>query len=257
MSGAAAPGQLPLFGPPTSGFTVTERVSRRARSIRIDVRPSGDVVLTIPHRVAPRAAHAFLARQRGWIERTRARLLAQPRAGAAPRLRFDGSDRLPLRGAPMRLLVRVAAGRRSGAHLEGDALVLSVPAARLADHGWLRRVLAGFLAAEAGRDARRLLDEEGARLGLRHAGLTVRDMRSRWGSCGPDGRISLSLRLVMAPPEAFRYVVVHELCHLRWRSHGPRFWALVARQMPDYERHRAWLRRDGEALMRWELRDRA
>lgn len=255
MSRAAE--QLSLFGAATpASYAIVERVSRRARSIRIDVRRGGEVVLTIPHRVARAAAHAFLAKQRPWIERTRARLLGGPRAAGPARLRFDGSDRLPLRGAPVRVVVRAGAGRRSGARLEDGAIVLAVPPARLADHPWLLRLLAGFLADEARREAERLLEEESARLGLRHRGLTVRDMRSRWGSCGPDGRISLSLRLVLAPPEAFRYVVVHELCHLRWRSHGPRFWGLVERQMPDYERHRAWLRGDGEALMRWELRPR-
>lgn len=96
--------------------------------------------------------------------------------------------------------------------------------------------------------ARELLEAEGARLGLRHTGLTVRDTRSRWGSCAPDGRIMLALRLAMAPPEVFRYVVIHELCHLRWRGHGPRFWALVAKQMPDYQAHRRWLRQHGDAL---------
>jgi len=95
-----------------------------------------------------------------------------------------------------------------------------------------------------------LLDQESARLGLRHQGLRIRDPRSRWGSCGPDGHIMLSMRLALAPPEVFRYVVVHELCHLRWHGHGRRFWDLVRRQMPEFEAHRAWLRRHGAALHR-------
>jgi predicted metal-dependent hydrolase len=58
----------------------------------------------------------------------------------------------------------------------------------------------------------------------------------------------------MAPPEVFRYVVVHELCHMRWQSHGPRFWGLVARQMPGHEIQRAWLRRHGDELQAWPPR---
>ncbi|MGH8481737.1 MAG: M48 metallopeptidase family protein, partial [Nevskiaceae bacterium] len=111
----------------------------------------------------------------------------------------------------------------------------------------------GELRARAERQARALLDEEAARLGLRYAGLRIRDPRSRWGSCGPDGHIMLSLRLALAPPEVFRYVVVHELCHLRWHGHGRRFWDLVERQMPGYREHRAWLRRHGVALHGAEL----
>ena len=177
-----------------------ERISRQARRIRVDVKPDGTVVLTIPHRVTRAHALRFLEDSRRWIERTRARVL---RAAAPPPvpLRFASADLKTLR-------------------------------------------------MEAEREARQLLDEESARLGLRYTRLRIRDPRTRWGSCGPDGSIMLSLRLVMAPPEVFRYVVVHELCHLRWRGHGPRFWGLVERQMPSYRTARRWLSAHGAALHR-------
>jgi len=183
--------QLSLLEP----WPVRERTSLRARRVRVDVRPDGEVVLTIPRRVPREVAWRFLEQSRGWIERTRARL-ARP---VVP-LPWEGSRDL----AELRVQARAT--------------------------------------------ARRLLDEESARLGVRYTTLSIRDPRSRWGSCGPDGRIMLSLRLVMAPPEVFRYVVVHELCHLRWRGHGPRFWALVERQMPGYEQPYRWLREHGARL---------
>ena len=191
---ASAPAaQLTLF----DAWTVRERISPRARSIRVDVRPDGEVVLTIPRRVPRALALNFLERQRPWIDRTRARLA-----------RISPATPLPWAGS------RDLKALRAQAQVEG----------------------------------RRLLDEEAARLGLRYSRLAVRDPRTRWGSCGADGSIMLSLRLLLAPPDVFRYVVVHELCHLRWRGHGPRFWALVERQMPDYARWRAWLRTHGAAL---------
>lgn len=123
---------------------------------------------------------------------------------------------------------------------------------RLAAAAAQRMVLTGGdraeLRARAEQQARELLEAEAARLGVRYAGLRIRDPRSRRGSCGPDGHIMLSLRLALAPPQVFRYVVVHELCHLRWHGHGQRFWDLVGRQMPDYREARAWLRRHGAAL---------
>jgi predicted metal-dependent hydrolase len=188
-----SPSQLSLFEP----WTARERISLRARSIRVDVRPDGEVVLTIPRRVPRAFALGFLERQRPWIDRTRARLA---RISPASPLPWAGSQDLK--------------ALRAQAHDEG----------------------------------RRLLDEEAARLGLRYTRLSVRDPRTRWGSCGADGSIMLSLRLLLAPSEVFRYVVIHELCHLRWRGHGPRFWALVERQMPDYARWRRWLRTHGAAL---------
>jgi predicted metal-dependent hydrolase len=192
MSSPAA--QLQLF----ESWPVRERVSARARRVRVDVSPAGEVILTIPQRGSRLAALAFLHESRAWIEQARARLQRR-RQGPAPGLR---NTQLGLRA----------------------------------------------LRALAETEGRRLLDEESARLGLRYARLSIRDPRTRWGSCAPDGRIMLSLRLAMAPPEVFRYVAVHELCHLRWRGHGVRFWQLVERQMPDYARHRQWLNRHGDAL---------
>jgi len=184
----------------TAPLQVRERISSRARRARVDVRPDGEVVLTIPRRGSRTHALRFLDENRPWIERTRARLAA--RTGELPAL--PPRDRAALK-------------------------------------------------AQAEAQARVLLEQEGARLGLLHRDLRIRDPRSRWGSCGPDGDIMLSMRLALAPPEVFRYVVIHELCHLRWHGHGPRFWDLLARQMPDFEAHRAWLRRHGAALHAVEL----
>lgn len=169
-------------------------------------------------------------------------------------MRWDGSDLIPLRGAPLSLRLETGSGRRAHAAVDAAGILLRVPAAWLGQERRLRQVLLDTLKSEARRDARRLLDEESRKLGLRYSALTLRDPRSRWGSCAADGRIMLSLRLVMTPIEVFRYVVVHELCHLRWRGHGPRFWDLVERQMPDYEIQRAWLRRQGDALQAWPPR---
>lgn len=235
--------QLLLLEP----WPVRERVSLRARRVRVDVRPNGEVVLTVPRRVARADAWRFLEQSRGWIERARARL-ARVGPPAPALLHWDGGDRIPLRGETVALHVEIIAGRRARAQVEADAIRLQVPQSWRGQPPRLRRLLLQALRAEALADARRLLDEESARLGLRHSGLYLRDPRSRWGSCGPDGRIMLSLRLVMAPPDVFRYVVVHELCHLRWRGHGDRFWGLVARQMPDYDKSYRWLREQGARL---------
>lgn len=243
--------QLHLFAP----WSVQERISARARRIRVEVRPDGEVVLTIPRRASREAARRFLEQSRAWIERARARLRqrATPASALPQVLRWDGSDRISLRGGDAALAVEFVEGRGASAEFTGDTLRLRPPAAWRGDGARLSRLLGRALRDIAGRDARALLDEESARLALPYRSLSIRDTRSRWGSCGPDGRIMLSLRLVLAPPAVFRYVVVHELCHLRWRGHGPRFWALVARQMPDFERQRDWLRRNGAGLHRLRL----
>jgi predicted metal-dependent hydrolase len=89
----------------------------------------------------------------------------------------------------------------------------------------------------------RRINEEHFRASLGR--ISVRDNLSRWGSCSRDGSISLNLRLLFMPDEILDYVIVHELAHTRYRSHGPRFWALVESVLPDHRERRKWLRENG------------
>lgn len=87
-----------------------------------------------------------------------------------------------------------------------------------------------------------------AQHGLTVSRISIRDQRSRWGSCGRDGHISLNWRLVLMPPGVCDYVLVHELMHLRRMDHSAAYWQLVADACPDYVTHRDWLRRHGRSL---------
>ena len=78
--------------------------------------------------------------------------------------------------------------------------------------------------------------------------LTIRDQRTRWGSCSSRGTISLNWRLIMAPPEVLDYVVVHELCHMKEHNHSQAFWKLVESHCPDFKQLRKWLKVNGNRL---------
>lgn len=86
------------------------------------------------------------------------------------------------------------------------------------------------------------------RLGLTVKAVSIRDQRTRWGSCGRNGRICLNWRLILMPEPVREYVMVHELMHLKRLDHSPRFWALVAEACPAFREARAWLRRHGSGL---------
>ena len=90
--------------------------------------------------------------------------------------------------------------------------------------------------------------EVAAGLGLTVARVSVRNQRSRWGSCGPDGHICLNWRLVLMPEWVRDYVLVHELMHLRRMDHSRKYWQLVAAAYPEYGAARDWLRRNGPGL---------
>jgi predicted metal-dependent hydrolase len=147
---------------------------------------------------------------------------------------------------------------RGGSRREADAF-----AERQAE--WIQRRLEAHRQAQATRPAisaderRRLralakevlpprLRALAAEHGLTVSRITIRDQRSRWGSCGRDGHICLNWRLVEMPERIRDYVMVHELMHLRRMDHSPKYWRLVAAAFPDYEEARAWLRRHGPGL---------
>lgn len=234
------------FEPPAAlaALPVRERVSSRARHLRIEVHPGGEVWLIIPQCVSRARAHAFLAERAAWVLRHASVLKHEPPV----RLRLDGSDRVPLRGVEVPL--RVVAGGLPSARAADDGIDLIVPPQRLADRELLERLLMRTLRETARIDAAALLATEGKRLGIEYQGPRIADQKSRWGSCSADGLISVNWRLVMAPAEVFRYVVVHELCHRRHHNHSVRFWRLVARHMPGFENPRRWLRLHGAELSR-------
>lgn len=78
--------------------------------------------------------------------------------------------------------------------------------------------------------------------------ITIRDQKSRWGSCSSRGTLSFNYRLIFAPLAVLDYVVVHELCHLTYMDHSKEFWNKVASVMPDYKIHRQWLKDHGHEL---------
>jgi predicted metal-dependent hydrolase len=165
-----------------------------------------------------------------WIDRRVAEVDAA-RAEAASR-----GDAIPYLGGTLRLMPEP--GRRR-AHRTGD--VLRVPQDDpAAIERWLRRAAREEITPRAHRAA--------AALGVEVARVTIRDPRTRWGSCSSNGSLSFSWRLVLAPEDVLDYVVWHEVCHLREMNHSPRYWALVARHCPGYEEPRRWLRRNATAL---------
>ena len=85
-------------------------------------------------------------------------------------------------------------------------------------------------------------------LDVTYATISIRDQKTRWGSCSSKGNLSFSWRLILAPPKVLDYVVVHELCHRKEMNHSPHFWALVESLVPDYKIHRQWLKENGEKL---------
>lgn len=108
----------------------------------------------------------------------------------------------------------------------------------------LRQVLSG-LALERIRER---LSEYAPKIGVQFGRVTIREQKSRWGSCSAKGNLNFNWKLIMAPPEVLNYVVIHELCHLIEFNHSNRFWTLVETQMPEYALWKKWLKLHGAEL---------
>ena len=86
-------------------------------------------------------------------------------------------------------------------------------------------------------------------IGVTYGRITVRDQKTRWGSCSQTGNLNFNFRLILAPSEVLDYVVVHELCHRRQMNQSTQFWQEVAQVLPDYRKRKAWLTENGWRLM--------
>jgi predicted metal-dependent hydrolase len=115
---------------------------------------------------------------------------------------------------------------------------------------FLARRVGDFLRAEARRRLSAMVAEKAAAADLKVSRLTIKDTRTRWGSCAADGALAFSWRLVMAPAFVQDYVAAHEVAHLKHMNHGPRFWALVDRLTPHARAAIPWLHQEGGALLR-------
>jgi predicted metal-dependent hydrolase len=109
-------------------------------------------------------------------------------------------------------------------------------------------LLRSFLEAQLQRDVSRYLGRYCPELRAAPSAVRVRPLKSLWGSLDVRNRMNLDLALALAPPAALRYVAVHELCHLRVRSHAPRFWSLVESLYPEWREQRDWLRAHGQTI---------
>ena len=214
------------------------RESRRARRLRLIVTADEPPQLVVPVGTSGREIRRMLRENRTWMERKTAEL--RRREARRPKLGLGEPGTVSLLGNAV--AVRWEPERRAVARLRDHTLHVGGDRAAAAEaiERWYRR--------EARERIGQAVEREARTLGLRPKSISVRDQRTRWGSCSSAGALSFSWRLLLMPYEVFDYVVVHELCHLRRMDHSPAFWDLVAAARPGYERHIRWLRTHGPEL---------
>lgn len=211
----------------------------RARRIKLSVGERG-ARLTLPPRASLVSGERFLHEHRHWL----ARQLALIGAGVAP-LVPGRSGHLPLRDALLPL--RWREGRYAHLRHEEDGAVCFQLPARVGAAA-VGRALRDFYEAQARADVGRWLPKYLQGLPRAPRRIRLRPMSSQWGSLAPDGTLALDLALVLGRPDAFEYVLVHELCHLIHADHSPAFWSEVEARCPDWTRQRDYFRAQGRRI---------
>ena len=215
------------------------RVSARAQSIGLRVDPRiGGAELILPEGVSKNSGLRFARSKGDWLWD---HLEALPKP-----IPFVEGAEVPHFGVP--LIIRHMGRKRSifgPVWREGDYLCVT------GDPRHMTRRVHDWLKAQARQEITDRGQAMAHDLDVSIKAITLRDPRSRWGSCSADGGLSFSWRLIMAPENVLHYVVAHEVAHLRQMNHSPKFWKLVDQMIPDSDTPKAWLRLHGSGLHRF------
>jgi len=216
---------------------VTVKRSKRAKRVALRLDPIERVInLVVPERMSLDKAYFFAAEHEDWVRDTLGKL--------APATPFTHGTTLPIFGDHITLNIqRDASLKRTTLKLENDVLniktYLDDPTNRIT--AYLKKVAQSGLADMA--------SEKAESIDKIIKSVSVRDTKSRWGSCSGDRTISFSWRLIFAPYEAIDYVVAHEVAHLVHMDHSKSFWSLCRKLSLNYVDGKYWMQNHGNDLM--------
>lgn len=217
---------------------ISVNIRRSARARRYSLRISGvdgQVNLTVPHRAPFDEAVAFAHKQEMWIRRHLAKHVAPVVPTLGGQIMLEGVERDILQGRGRRVVVT-----ETGIEVPGR--VETMPARLM---GFFKTMARDRLSEASAKYAARLERPFGR--------ITIRDTRSRWGSCTQNGDLMYSWRLILAPPDVLDYVAAHEVAHLVEMNHSRAYWDVVDGICPEYRASRVWLQKNGQALHRFRF----
>jgi hypothetical protein len=211
--------------------------NHRARRYLLRLRPDGSVRLTIPRRGSVIEGRRFAERNAEWLGRQLERLPAHP---VKPKQWLVGTEIL-FRGEPVKL--------EAGVNGESGLIRFRSESVKVTGHGAdLRPTIERHLWRLAAKELPPRVLEYAALHQLPVRRISVRNQKSRWGSCSRHGTISLNWRLIQTPAFVRDYILIHEIMHLREMNHSSRFWREVERACPDYKTAEQWLKQHSSLL---------
>jgi hypothetical protein len=219
------------------GFDIIVKKSDRAKRLTLRIcSKTRAPVLTMPKNCTNKAAVEFVKKNEVWIENT---LLKTPEIK-----KFQNGDKIFLFGQA--LTITHDSKLKSGTFIKDGNLFVS------GEEAFLHRRVKDFIKKEAKTRLTQLTREKAAIIGARLNSVTIKDTKSRWGSCSTHKNINYSWRLSLAPLEVIDYIVSHEVAHLKHLDHSENFWACVKSLCPNYAKNKSWLQKYGKLLHVYE-----
>jgi predicted metal-dependent hydrolase len=214
-------------------INVELRQSPKAKNISIHIKLD-KVELVLPYRASQRSGHQFLMSKEAWI---REKLKNRVEVPVGRKIH----DEYPMLGEIYNVK-HIYTKSKFFVSIEGSEIVVRAPEVKLFEA--LTMFFKNQALWELARLARALANEHK----FQYNKLSVREPKTRWGSCSSTGSLVFNWRIIFAPQAVFRYLVTHELCHLKEMNHSARFWQLVESISPDYKKSKAWLKEHGAML---------
>ena len=210
-------------------------VSRARSTVLLQALPENKIRLYAPYGISLKQADDIVFGKMSEIDKAHAEFAAATEA--VPGTVLLEGRRLPL---------EITSARANRIKIDEGGIKLSTT---YSSDPEIREQLKRFLVKLALERLRTALDKWSPTVNKPYYRVTVREQKSRWGSCSSKQNLNFNWKLIMAPPEALEYVVVHELCHLLYFNHSPLFWREVERRMPDYKIWKNWLKAHGSELV--------
>lgn len=223
------------------GKPVCRVIRSRRKTTEVRIEGSGDVILRVPQRASEKQIRQVLEEKAQWISRKREEAIRKAQR-AVPMT--DGKQ-ITVCGQTYAITVIEEDRKQAVVSAQDDKLVIRTACLKpdfIEDcvRSWCRKAARPIIYLKVEAYARRL--------GVTYGRVSIKEQKSRWGSCSSKGNLNFNWKLVLAPPEILDYVVVHELCHLKEMNHSPAFWELVEQIVPDYKEKRKWLKDNGSML---------
>ncbi|ABN51778.1 MAG TPA: M48 family peptidase [Hungateiclostridium thermocellum] len=232
----------------TNSISYTLTRSRR-KTVGIRITENGEVKVAAPLNIPDRQLKDIILKKLPWILRKQEELRKICEESRLENKFADGETFLYL---GKEYTLRIAKGvLPEGVNLEENYIVVAADETKVSVNGpqYIRNVLKNFYVNQFVDIAKTRMDFFSPKIGVCPRKLTVREQKTRWGSCSSKGNISLNWKLVMAPMEVIDYVIVHELCHMKEMNHSKNYWNIVKSIIPDFELRRKWLKDNGHRLL--------